>query len=69
MDHEPTWSRVVAAAIEAGVAADEVTLAGRLERFLDFPTSELVEAVTARGFVPGAEAFRAGLSFLSDDRS
>jgi alpha-L-rhamnosidase len=69
MDHEPTWSRVVAAAIEAGVAADEVTLAGRLERFLDFPTSELVEAVTARGFVPGADAFRAGLSFLSDDRS
>jgi alpha-L-rhamnosidase len=69
MDHEPTWGQVVAAAIEAGVAADETALARRLERFLDFPTSELVEAVTVRGFVPGADAFRAGLSFLSDDHS
>jgi len=69
MDHEPTWGRVVAAAVEAGVATDEAGLAGRLERYLDFPSSDLVDAVTGGGFIPGADAFRAGLSFLSDDRS
>jgi alpha-L-rhamnosidase len=69
MDHEPTWGRVVTAAVQAGVAADEAGLAGRLERYLDFPSSDLVDAVTGGGFIPGADAFRAGLSFLSDDRS
>jgi alpha-L-rhamnosidase len=69
MDHEPTWSRVVAAAVQAGVAADEAGLAGRLEHYLDFPSTDLVDAVTGGGFRPGADAFRAGLSFLSDDRS
>jgi alpha-L-rhamnosidase len=68
MDHEPTWGRVVTAAVEAGVATDEAELAGRLERYLDFPSSDLVDAVTGGGFIPGADAFRAGLSFLSDDR-
>jgi alpha-L-rhamnosidase len=69
MDHEPTWGRVVAAAVAAGVAADEAALARRLERYLDSPSSDLVDAVTGSGFIPGADAFRAGLSFLSDDRS
>jgi hypothetical protein len=40
-----------------------------LERYLDFPSSDLVDAVTGSGFIPGADAFRAGISFLSDDRS
>jgi alpha-L-rhamnosidase len=69
MDHEPTWGRVVAAARDAGVTADEAALAGRLERHLDFPSHDLVDAVTGSGFLPGADAFRAGLSFLSDNRS
>jgi alpha-L-rhamnosidase len=69
MDHELTWERIVATAVDAGVTADEAALAGRLERYLDFPSSDLVDAVTGSGFIPGADAFRAGLSFLSDDRS
>jgi len=69
MDHEPTWGRIVAAARDAGVTADEAALAGRLERHLDFPAHDLVDAVTGSGFLPGADAFRAGLSFLSDNRS
>jgi alpha-L-rhamnosidase len=69
MDHEPTWDRIVTAAVQAGVTADEAALARRLERYLDFPSSDLVDAVTGSGFIPGADAFRAGLSFLSDDRS
>jgi alpha-L-rhamnosidase len=69
MDHEPTWDRVVTAAVEAGVTADEAALAARLEHYLDFPSTDLVDAVTGSGFMPGADAFRAGLSFLSDDHS
>jgi len=44
-------------------------LAGRLERFLDFPATRLVDAGTRERRIPGADAFRAGLSFLFDDRS
>ena len=69
MDHEPTWDRIVAAAVKAGVAADDAALARRLERYLDFPSSDLVDAVTVGGFIPGADAFRTGLSFMSDNRS
>jgi alpha-L-rhamnosidase len=66
MDHEPTWLRVVAAATEAGVAADDAALAARLERFLDFPATEIVNAATADGFIPGADEFRARLPFATD---
>ena len=52
MDHEPTWGRVVAAAREAGVAADEAVLSGRLERYLDFPHRDLVDAVTGAASCP-----------------
>ena len=66
MDHEPTWGRVVAAARESGVAADEAALAARLERFLDFPATGLVNAATVDGFIPGADEFRARLPFPTD---
>jgi alpha-L-rhamnosidase len=61
LDHEPSWRRVVAAAASSGVAGDEADLAGRLERFLDAPATELVEAVTHGDFRRGAEAFHAAL--------
>jgi alpha-L-rhamnosidase len=64
MDHEPTWTAVVTAARDSGVAADEAALAARLERYLDAPASQLADAATARGFSPGAEALRARLEFL-----
>jgi alpha-L-rhamnosidase len=62
LDHEPTWRTVVAAAAETGVAGDEAALADRLARHLDDPATRLVEAATADGFVPGADAFRARLT-------
>ena len=58
MDHEPSWDRVVAAAREAGVAPGEAALAARLEPYLDRPATHLVEAATADGLAPGAEALR-----------
>jgi alpha-L-rhamnosidase len=64
MDHEPTWTRVVAAATEAGVARDEAELAARLERHFDAPAGLLVDAATADGFVPGADTFRDLLAHL-----
>ncbi len=54
MDHEPSWNRVVYAARESGVAADEAALADRLTPFLDAPATELVDAATGHGFAPGA---------------
>jgi alpha-L-rhamnosidase len=69
LDHEPTWQAVVTAAAETGVARDEAVLADRLARHLDEPATSLVEAATARGFVPGAEAFRARLAAQLTDRS
>ena len=69
LDHEPSWNGVVAAAVESGLADDEPALAARLEPFLDFPVTELVAAVTADGFRPGADAFRARLPFETDHRS
>jgi alpha-L-rhamnosidase len=64
MDHEPTWSRVVAAAAEAGVARDEAELAARLERHFDAPATGLVDAATADGFIPGADTLRDLLAHL-----
>jgi alpha-L-rhamnosidase len=59
MDHQPTWDRLVSAAVEAGVAADEAALADRLERFFDAPATTVVDAATADGFIPGADQLRA----------
>jgi alpha-L-rhamnosidase len=65
MDHEPTWSAVVAAARDAGVVTDDAQLAARLTRFLDAPANQLVDAATAGGFRPGGDALRASLDSLS----
>jgi len=59
MDHAPSWDRLVAAAVESEVAADEPALAERLERFLDAPAATVVDAATADGFIPGADRMRA----------
>jgi alpha-L-rhamnosidase len=59
MDHAPSWDRLVAAAVESGVAADEAALADRLERFFDAPAATVVDAATADGFIPGADRMRA----------
>jgi alpha-L-rhamnosidase len=62
LDHEPTWRKVVEAAVGTGVVADDAELAGRLARYLDAPASQLVESAMPRGFVPGAEEFEARLA-------
>jgi alpha-L-rhamnosidase len=59
MDHAPSWDRLVAAATESGVAADEAALADRLARFFDAPAATVVDAATADGFIPGADRMRA----------
>ncbi len=48
MDHEPSWDAVVAAAVETGIVADDAELAARLERYLDQPAGQLVEAISRR---------------------
>ncbi|MEV6850704.1 glycoside hydrolase family 78 protein [Actinoplanes sp. NPDC051411] len=58
MDHRPSWDLAVAAAREAGVAADEAALASRLSPYLDAPASELVDAATGGEFQPGADTMR-----------
>jgi alpha-L-rhamnosidase len=66
MDHQPAWEQVVAAAAAAG-AGDEAQVARRLRPYLDAPATELIDALTAGGFVVGAadlQARLAGLSFL-----
>ena len=68
MDHAPSWDRVVASAVQAGVASDEADLAGRLERYLDAPATELAGAATAHGFIPGGAQLAARLqTILSGD--
>ncbi|MFF5295919.1 alpha-L-rhamnosidase [Paractinoplanes globisporus] len=59
MDHQPSWDRLVSAAAESGVAADEAALADRLARFFDAPAATVVDAATADGFIPGADRMRA----------
>lgn len=58
LDHPPTWSDVVAAATQTGVAGSEVEAARRLERYLDAPATTLADALTVGRFEPGADAFR-----------
>jgi alpha-L-rhamnosidase len=67
MDHEPSWDTIVAAAHETGVVADDAELAARLERYLDQPAKQLVEAISPRGFGPDAEALQAKLDALLDN--
>jgi alpha-L-rhamnosidase len=56
LDHEDAWDRVVAAAVEGGQATDDAEAAGRLSTYLDASATELVDALTLHGFLPGAEA-------------
>jgi alpha-L-rhamnosidase len=44
LDHEESWRHVVTAAVETGVAGDEAQAAGRLQAFLDAPSSQLIDA-------------------------
>lgn len=67
MDHEPAWDPFVAAAVAAGAADGEADVARRLKHYLDRPATGLVDAATAGGFTPGAEALRAThLPFLTE---
>ncbi len=61
LDHEPSWQQVVAAAVAAGVAADEADVAGRLGPYLGDPATTFVDAVTHGDFRRGADAFQAAL--------
>ncbi|MGW7687078.1 family 78 glycoside hydrolase catalytic domain [Kribbella sp. NPDC054772] len=45
IDHEPTWTALVAAATEAGVVTDDADLAARLKRYLDQPAAGVVDAL------------------------
>jgi alpha-L-rhamnosidase len=67
IDHEPSWDTIVAAAKETEVATDDAELAARLERYLDQPADQLVEAISPRGFTPSAEALQAQLDALLDN--
>ncbi|MEV6302751.1 glycoside hydrolase family 78 protein [Actinoplanes sp. NPDC051861] len=63
-DREPLWRAVVTAAVEAGAAADEPAVGARLSRYLDAPVDQLIDALTAGGFVPNAAALRTRLAEL-----
>jgi len=67
MDHESSWETIVAAARETEIVADDADLAARLERYLDQPANQLVEAISPRGFGPDAEALQAKLDSLLDN--
>ncbi|GAA1649505.1 glycoside hydrolase family 78 protein [Kribbella alba] len=64
MDHEATWDAISTAARETEVVSDDAELAARLERSLDLPANQLVEAISPRGFSPSAEALQATLDKL-----
>ncbi|MEV6495674.1 hypothetical protein AB0M20_44720 [Actinoplanes sp. NPDC051633] len=64
MDHEPTWVALADAAREAGAADDDAKLADRLAAFLDAPITQLPDAATAGGFVPGGDVLRTRLNAL-----
>ncbi|MEU4606182.1 glycoside hydrolase family 78 protein [Kribbella sp. NPDC023972] len=66
IDHEPSWDAIVATAKETEVATDDAELAARLERYLDQPADQLVEAISPHGFSPSAEALQAKLDVLLD---
>jgi alpha-L-rhamnosidase len=64
LDHEESWRQVVAAAVETGVAGDDAQAAGRLQAFLDAPSSRLVDALAPPGLVDGGQALHARLDGL-----
>ncbi|MEV6288548.1 family 78 glycoside hydrolase catalytic domain [Kribbella sp. NPDC051770] len=68
MDHEPTWDALVRAAVDKDVVPDDAAFATRLTRYLDQPATQLVDAVSPRGFSPSAEALQAELDRLLNRR-
>jgi alpha-L-rhamnosidase len=64
MDHEPSWDAIATAARANEIVTDDAELAARLERYLDQPASQLVEAISPRGFSPSADALQAELDGL-----
>ncbi|TCM40318.1 family 78 glycoside hydrolase catalytic domain [Kribbella sp. VKM Ac-2568] len=64
MDHEASWDAVATAARNHEIVTDDAELAARLERYLDQPAAQLVEAISPRGFSPTAEALQAELDGL-----
>ncbi|WP_405066752.1 glycoside hydrolase family 78 protein [Kribbella sp. NBC_01510] len=67
IDHESSWDTFVAAAVETEVVADDGELAARLERYLDLPASQLVDAISRRDFSPAAQALQAKLDALLEN--
>lgn len=61
IDDPSTWELIVSAATGSGVAADDVAVARRLRPHLDAPAAAVADALTGRGFVPGAAQLRDAL--------
>jgi alpha-L-rhamnosidase len=60
-DHPDTWLAVAGAAVQSGLAANEVDLARRLAPYLDHPATDLVTFLTRDRPAPGAAALRQAL--------
>jgi alpha-L-rhamnosidase len=59
LDDPATWSAIVTAAVETGVAAEgEAQAAGRLAAYLDAPASDVTRALSVQGSLPGTGALR-----------
>lgn len=59
LDHLPSWTAVATAAVDSGIARDDVDAARRLRPFLDAPGADIGFALTNGGMRPGSDAFRA----------
>jgi alpha-L-rhamnosidase len=64
IDDQPLWDAVVSAAMETGVANDDVDVARRLNRLLNEPVALLGPAVTSFREPPGAAEFHKRLELL-----
>ncbi|GAA2502837.1 alpha-L-rhamnosidase [Winogradskya humida] len=64
LDDEPLWQRVVEAAVATGAADGEASTADRVAPYLDEPASRLIDALTASGFMPGADVIQRRLAAL-----
>ncbi len=60
-DDPTTWSQVVAAAADSGVATSEIAVATRLAPYLDEPAEQVVSALTGRGLIADADALTRAL--------
>jgi hypothetical protein len=63
-DSPRAWRDVVAAAVETGIAPDDVEVGRRLRPFLDAPVSELDRALIQWGEPEGADELRKRLAAL-----